>query len=555
MYNNFFGYCQAALKNSYLKIGMVIVTIAIIGFSTVSHYGFSIDEATEMAMVRRNYELITKGQPIPSDLKYFGTLFNFTAEALFQINQYFHKGPGYSATNYEGDANDEKGKIKALYERMRIKHPLTFFTSLIAYLSVTGIVGILCGWEYAWLAPIVLALFPRFWGHSFFNPKDIPFASFFTLCTYGGAHLINYYQRNEPKLKLEFNKIYLFSISYGILIGMLSSIRIGGFLMLFFILAAHIGVTLGQGISQVKNIYKYAICYILMFLAWAATVTILQPASWANPVAWFFETIGYLSKHPLPIKTLFEGTEYPIQDIPWHFTSKWMLISIPIIFQISFLVGLGLLALKYKKFSDRARACSILVLLQIFALPIIAVVKHSSGYDDMRHYLFVLPGIASIATAALIWSYQALAHKKAVQLGSIAFLITVFAAILIEMIQLHPYQYVYFNRLSGGLAAAVNRYEIDYWALSLREGMEWLNKNANPKQPIIVAGALYPANLFADPNLTVISLEKATEKGLSKPFYYLPWGRWGFPKQFPECPIVHRVEREGVTLTSIKHCQ
>lgn len=547
--------CQALLRKPFVKIGLVLATIAVIGFSTVGQYGFTIDEATEIAMVRRNYELITKGQPIPSDLKYFGTLFNFTAEAIFQVNQYLHKGSAYSPTNYEGDANEERGKVKALYDRMQIKHPLTFLTSLIAYLSVAAIVGVLCGWEYAWLAPIVLALFPRFWGHTFFNPKDIPFASLFTLCTYVGANLIDFYQKNERKLRLEIHKIYLFSILYGILVGMLTSIRIGGFLMLVFIFAAHLGVTLGQGISQVKNLYRYAISYILMFLAWAATVTILQPASWANPLGWFLETIGYLSHHPLQITTLFEGIQYPIQDIPWYFTFKWLLLTIPIIFQISFVVGLSLLALKYKKLSQLQQACCLLLLLQIFALPIIAVLKHSSGYDDMRHYMFVLPGIASIATAAFIWSYQALASKKAVQLGSVAFLVTVFAAIVIEMMQLHPYESLYFNRLSGGLAAAPNRYEIDYWALSLREGMEWLNKNADPKQPILIGGVLYPASLFADPNLTVIKLEKAQEQGISKPFYYLPWGRWGFPKEFPECPVVHRVERQGVALTSIKHCQ
>lgn len=555
MTTTFFSKCQAALKHSGFKIGMVIVTIALIGFSTVGQYGLSIDEATEIAMVRRNYELITKGQPIPSDLKYFGTLFNFTAEAIFQINQYLHKGLSYSPTNYEGDANNDRGKAKALYDRIQIKHPLTFLVSLITYLSVAGIVGILCGWEYAWFAPIVLALFPRFWGHSFFNPKDIPFASLFTLSTYAGAHLLNHYHKNQPELKLEFNQTHFFSILYGILAGMLTSVRIGGFLMMFFIFIAHVGITLGQGVSNVKNLYKYAICYILMFLSWAATVTILQPASWSNPLGWFLETIGYLSKHPLPIKTLFNGIEYPIQDIPWYFTSQWLLMTIPVIFQIFFLVGLGLLATKYKQFSSLQQSCSLLILLQIFGLPIIAIIKQASGYDDMRHFMFVLPGIAIIATAALIWLYQAVAIKKPVQIAGLAFIVIVFTAIILEMIQLHPYQYIYFNRLSGGLAAAPNRYEIDYWGLGMREGMEWINKNADPKDTVLVGGFLYSANIFADPNLTVIKSEEAEKKGISKPFYYLPWGRWGFPKEFPECPVVHKVERQGVALTIVKKCQ
>jgi hypothetical protein len=37
------------------------------------------------------------------------------------------------------------------------------------------------------------------------------------------------------------------------------------------------------------------------------------------------------------------------------------------------------------------------------------------------------------------------------------------------MVQLHPYQYLYFNRMSGGLQAAATQYETDYYAHSFKE--------------------------------------------------------------------------------------
>jgi len=50
-----------------------------------------------------------------------------------------------------------------------------------------------------------------------------------------------------------------------------------------------------------------------------------------------------------------------------------------------------------------------------------------------------------------------------------------------DMVKLHPYQYVYFNRLvGGGLANAAQRYEADYWGASYREGVEALIRHYHP---------------------------------------------------------------------------
>jgi hypothetical protein len=48
----------------------------------------------------------------------------------------------------------------------------------------------------------------------------------------------------------------------------------------------------------------------------------------------------------------------------------------------------------------------------------------------------------------------------------------------------HPYQYIYFNSLAGGLQGARDRLNLpeatDYWAVSYRQGINWLNQNADP---------------------------------------------------------------------------
>jgi hypothetical protein len=42
------------------------------------------------------------------------------------------------------------------------------------------------------------------------------------------------------------------------------------------------------------------------------------------------------------------------------------------------------------------------------------------------------------------------------------------------MVRLHPYEYTYFNRLSGGVAHARDRFMLDYWGLSLKQASQAL---------------------------------------------------------------------------------
>ena len=79
---------------------------------------------------------------------------------------------------------------------------------------------------------------------------------------------------------------------------------------------------------------------------------------------------------------------------------------------------------------------------------------------------------------------------RALKLAGIAALAASSALTLVDMVRLHPYQAVYFNRLvAGGMRSGIARYEGDYWCLSYKEGCEWLLKRfagARCRQPIRV---------------------------------------------------------------------
>jgi hypothetical protein len=574
MKKDFSNRLSSTLKTAYVKVVAVILLIALIGLPTVNNYGLSVDEGTEIAMVRRNIEWVTKKKPIPGDLMYFGPVFNVIAETVFQGQQFLAKGPSYNPLNYQGQLNDRQSRLQALAERVRVKHYVTFLFSLITYAAVAGLVGILCGANYAWFGALTLFFFPAFWGHSFFNPKDPPFAAIFTLTTLLGAYLVNSYFKEDEPIKIGKNRATLYTVLYGVLVGLLSGIRIGGFLVLFFVLATYIILRLGRKGTR-QDFLNFGGLYLLLCITWFVTNSICYPAFWSNPIAGFFETIDYLSGHRLQIKVLFEGRLIPIQHLPWNYLPTWMFMSIPFIFQIGFAVGSGLILARYSKLSVLQRACALLLWFQILFIPLVAIVKNSPMYDGMRHFLFTLPGIAVISATAFIWIYQKLS-KTSFKIMAATFLTVVYAAIAFDMASLHPYEYTYINRVSGGLARVHNRYDTEFWGLSLREGMEWLNKNAKSGTTVLVGGFFNSAAMFADPSLKVVEYAQdvkdvsnsasdgsnstaknpsAKPEDIPKPFYYLAWPRWGVQSLLPECKVVHRVERQGVPFSIVKRCE
>ena len=535
------------LKSSYLKIISVIVVLLIIGLSTIGNYGVSSDEGLEIWMVDWNYELITKGKPIPSNLRHYGTVFNVTSDAIFRANQFFKKRINHFNKNAETPIRSH------LYQKTKVKHYVTFSISLITYCCVAAMVGILADMKYAWLGPTTLALFPRFWGHSFFNPKDIPFAAMFTLGIFVGGCLINYYLKVErEEIKIGINRITLYSLAYGILAGLATGVRIGGLFLLPFIAFTHLAVTItSKNIS--KQFFRFWSLYVLMSLSWLITTTAVHPASWSNPILWVYDTLIYLSRHTWGNSNLFEGRWIPASSLPWYYLPKWLVITTPVFFQIMFFIGIFLLLFKYKTLNPIKKVFIILLLLQIFFFPTIAILRQSTIYGGMRQFIFILPAIATISAVTMAWTIKAV-PKKASSTIALVLIIAVSVPIVTDMVALHPYEYMYFNRMFGGLKAAHGRYETDHWGLSMREGMEWINENSIGKTKVVSSSQLVSSQTFAASNINVIPLSKFNPQEISQPFYYIARPRFDFQDKFPECTIVNRVMRQNVPLTIVKKC-
>jgi len=108
------------------------------------------------------------------------------------------------------------------------------------------------------------------------------------------------------------------------------------------------------------------------------------------------------------------------------------------------------------------------------------VYEKSNVYSSWRQFLFVYPAIVLLAATGFHFLFEYLKWEYS---KWIAFVF--FAALLIHplkfMVKNHPYYYMYYNQLVGGLKGAYGNYETDYYYVTQKEASEWLIKYLREK--------------------------------------------------------------------------
>lgn len=131
------------------------------------------------------------------------------------------------------------------------------------------------------------------------------------------------------------------------------------------------------------------------------------------------------------------------------------------------------------------------------------------------------------------------------------------AITLVDMEQLHPHQYIYFNRIFGkGVAEAAKSFETDYWGNSYKEGVEWIvhnYKGYGDGRKIKVGSCLYSLStsyfLPKDRFEYVGSFDKG-QMISDHPDLFLATTRWNCHKNLGG-RILHVIQRKGAPLLYI----
>ncbi len=386
---------------------------------------------------------------------------------------------------------------------------------------------------------------PLLWGHAFINPKDPPFLVFFLGAVCFGFEMVDEIKHNEKinSAKSAFFSVPIKLLLAGFFLGVATSIRVLGPLA-----ALLVGIYAPSQFKKItlpvfiKTFALYAV--IAIFVAY-----ITWPYLWTNPIQRFIEAFGFMSDNPTQLPVLFNGHIYAADALPRRYLP--VLLSLTLTEPALILFAIGLIVAFFKSKPSTANRqpptdyWSLIPVLLWFLIPFAYVVLlQPPMYDGYRHFLFMLPPIFIFAGFAFEKIFDALKSGWL----SIAISILILAPAVYSAVQLHPYQYAYYNSFIGGTSGAFRKYETEYWLTCYKEAVEKFNE---PNAQLFIKREPYIAAYYAK-GINIRDYRAEFGKIKSGDFVLVNTRTNEDVKTFKDAPIVLTVSRGGATFCEVK---
>ena len=349
----------------------------------------------------------------------------------------------------------------------------------------------LSGYGAGILVILLFALSPTFLGHAQNNLKDIPFA----LGYISAIYLTQKFLFQNNKVRWSDLLLLITSIAFSM------SIRPGGLLLIcylfFFLLLFYCYKYLLYKQSDTTIFRKkLALAFLISFAAWMLSL-ILWPYALLNPILNVWKSYVVMTRFPTTLQQLFEGKMEWSDLMPWYYLPKYMAITIPVIV----FAGVAAFVVFSKKIITRENLFKYGFLWFSVLFPVIFVIYEKSNlYGSWRHFLFIYPSIVLIAAIGFSQLIKYLNHQFLITTAIVFTLLLAFHPIRF-MAQNHPYYYLYYNQLAGGLNGAYTKYETDYYYHTVGEASKWLKnylKENKQEDGIKIAANFSAAWYFRD---------------------------------------------------------
>jgi hypothetical protein len=459
----------------------VLAGIIVLVCLTVRDYGISNDEEVQ----HRYGELI---------VNYYAS--GFRDSALFNYYNLFLYGGLFDILAV--------GAVKVLpFDAFLIRH---FISAMI---GVAGIAGcwatarLIAGPRAGLIALIGLALCGPYFGGMFNHTKDVPFAA----AMIGAVFFLLRIGRDLPKPR------WFDVICFGLMLGAATGLRAMGLLLL-----GYAGLIVLWWLPRPFRFAEAARFVLLSALRLAPAVVLgylIMIAAWPwaalaplNPLRAIFSFAHFHYE----IRTIVAGEVYRMADVPWWYVPFYLLIKVPLVVYAGALCAIiaSVLAVAHgglSQLATRHRETAFVAFVALFPVFCEAVTE-GPAFTGMRHFIFVLPPLAVLAGVGFDALLDALSPRRWIAAATAAALALIFAWDASLLVRLHPYEYMAYNSLVGGLEGAARRYEMDYWVNMMPEAVRALQDYLGPPQDqssqvytVGVCGEKFAFDNYADKRL------------------------------------------------------
>jgi hypothetical protein len=360
---------------------------------------------------------------------------------------------------------------------------------------------------------------PMLWGHAFINPKDPPFLVFFLASVCLGFEMVDRLSDEVITNRQKFASVLVPAIFLGIT----TSIRVLGPFAGLLVLA-YAAWRLGRGLPG------FLLPFVFYGLVAVMTMLATWPFLWEDPAARFVEVFSFMSDNPTNLSVLFDGEVYRAGELARRYLpfmlattlteSVWPLFFIGLVAAYWRLLrqssnsrrtvenkeGWQSLRSTFDRTTTRNQLVSLtLILLWFLTLVGYVLLRRPALYDGIRHFLFILPPIFILTGFA----FDLLINLITIYWLRAGLILALLTPGLAGIVQLHPYQYTYYNSFTGGTSRAFRNYETDYWLTCYKEAMQNLNQAVDQPANVYVHREAYIADYYAAENIHVHDLRGA----------------------------------------------
>jgi len=330
------------------------------------------------------------------------------------------------------------------------------------------------------IAGVALAVCGSWYGTMFHHSKDIPLAAAMA----GALYFLMRAARDLPNPKPRH------IVGFGLMTGAALGVKVLGLLLVGYVgvmilLSIPASMPLTSRVARhyvwaafIRFVPALAIAYVIMIVTWPWSA--LSPL---NPIRGLFS----FAEFHYNIRTVLDGTVYRMATIPRLYVPIYILIKLPLLMLAGALLAMvfaASTAIARVGMDRRARNEVAMVSFAAIFPVLCEVVAHGPAFCGLRHFLFVLPPIAVLAGIGLDRVATLLTTMRQ-QLGiaALAVFIVGFGWNAVTLVRLHPYEYLVFNPLVGGLEGASRRYAMDYWFTIMPEAVDGLEAYLDRTEP------------------------------------------------------------------------
>lgn len=431
-----------------LVVMLLLAALVVLVFLTFKDYAISNDEG-----VQQHYgELI---------IAYYRS--GFTDQAVFHFQNLYLYGGLFDI-------------VAILLQHLLPFEPYNVRHILCALIGIGGIgaawatARMIAGPRAGAIAAATIAACGPWYGPMFNHTKDIPFAA----AMMGATYFLCLIARDLPRPRLRD------VIVFGLLLGAALGIRVTGLLMVGYagvaILLAmprpisadwrgSIGFLLRSTLAVAP---AFAIGYLIMIAAWPwAGIAPLNP----------IRALTAFADFDYPIHTLMAGQIYEMGAVPRSYVPLYFLIKLPIVIIVGSVIALTYVLLPSNFGAGQTgkiqrRETAFVSFTVVFPL-LCQVIGDGPAFTGLRHFLFLMPPLAvltGIGFEQILVYFES--RRRIVAHAGLAMIVAGVVWNAGTLIRMHPYEYLFFNPLIGGLEGAARKFDTDYWVNIMPEAVD-----------------------------------------------------------------------------------